>query len=120
VDLSADYERELKMGQFILIAQEAAATAAEAAKNLTGWDIAPWTGLGLVALILRWLLYTHLPAKDKQIDDLVTAYNVRQDQKDTAHAQALKESRVDFKESLDKVVSHCAEEMEKLTSRFVK
>lgn len=104
------------MGQFSLMAQE----AAQGLDSVIPGGVAPWTGLGLLGLVMYWLLYVHLPSKDKQISEIVTTYNDRADRKDAMHNEALTESRQDFKQSLDKVVEHCAEEMEKVMARLGK
>ncbi len=46
------------------------------ADTLTGGAIpggAGWVGAGLLGLVLSWLLLVHLPAKDKQITEMVKA-----------------------------------------------
>jgi hypothetical protein len=113
------------LGQVLLIAEEVAKAP------VSGLDVAGWTGTTLLGGVLWWLLYNHLPAKDKQISDLVavqnkvvsdlvTTTNDRQDKKDESHAKSLTDTRTDFKQCLDKVVAHCSEEMEKLTSKLIK
>jgi single-stranded DNA-specific DHH superfamily exonuclease len=91
-----------------------------------------WTGTGLLGAILAWLFFRHLPAKDKQISDLVETRDrmVRELTADhraniveltASHRASLadlatravaqdQERRKDFREALDVVVSHCERE----------
>jgi hypothetical protein len=93
---------------------------------------AGWVGAGLLGLVLAWLLFIHLPAKDKQlavlienkdrqIADLVTSrdmfvreltHNFRDAMQVASIAAALqdKERRDDYKASLATVVNHCEKE----------
>lgn len=90
-----------------------------------------WVSTGLVGGILGWLLYVHLPAKDKQILGLVES----RDQlvsKLTAEFRASlesllsqdkdkdKELRDDFKVSLQKVTDHAEREIEVIVSEIKK
>lgn len=36
---------------------------------------AGWVGAGLLGLVLSWLLFVHLPAKDKQLKEMIGDYN---------------------------------------------
>lgn len=50
-----------------------------------------WFGAGLLGLVLAWLLFKHLPAKDQQIKDLVDDKDARLDEqrKEFATGQSL-------------------------------
>lgn len=92
---------------------------------------AAWASGGaatLLGLILFWLAYYHLPAKDKQlvefvqakdkhITEVVNTFDNRVAAKDASILKLVdttivncNEQRADFAASLDKVVNHCAEE----------
>ena len=106
-----------------------------------------WVGAGLLGLILAWLLFVHLPAKDKQlkeiieikdgqirviieakdalatakdgqIREMVASRDVLVQTLQTAGVAAAKESRTDYKESLKAVVDHCQVEMASLVGEF--
>ena len=64
---------------------------------------AGWVGAGLLGLVLSWLLWVHLPAKDKLIKDMLDTHYTRQDAA-MAH----------FSESLKEVTGHCEQEMSML------
>ena len=82
---------------------------------------AGWAGAGLLGLVLGWLLFVHLPAKDKQIAALIESrdafvrelnHNFRDSMQAAAMASAVqdKERRDDYKASLATVVAHCEKE----------
>jgi gas vesicle protein len=101
---------------------------------------AGWVGAGLLGLVLGWLMFIHLPAKDKQLKELIDVKDKQIkdliDDKDKALTEIVKakddrikevmdakDSRMhrlseDFRGALDKVVEHCKEESEKLAERF--
>lgn len=79
---------------------------------------AGWLGAGLLGLVLGWLLLLHLPAKDKQIKDLLDASNTRLDTLIDKHNAAMERAQILFRESLDTVVEHCEKEMAKLTAEI--
>ena len=81
-----------------------------------------WIGSGLLGSVLAWLLFVHLPNKDKQIlgliesrDKLVEKLTVdfRQSLNDIVNKTEAKdkERSEDFKQSLQKVVDHCEKEV---------
>lgn len=82
---------------------------------------AGWVGAGLLGAVLAWLMFVHLPAKDKQFEKLTTSNQERCDAQDKAHdvrvvakdsfyAEMLRQQRSDYKSSLDTVVEHCKTE----------
>lgn len=82
---------------------------------------AGWIGAGLLGAVLWWLLFKHLPAKDKQIADLIDRQdafvreltnNFRDAMQAAAAVSAAqdKERRDDYKSSLATVVAHCEKE----------
>ena len=61
-----------------------------------------WIGAGLLGAVLSWLMLVHLPAKDKQIREIMASHN-----------ESTRLLAADFKISLDAVVKHCADENDK-------
>ena len=80
--------------QLLLVAQQAEA--------LTGTS--GWAGAGLLGLVLSWVFLVHLPAKDKQLRDMLTDSRL-----DMAQARA------DFRAALDRVTEHCEQELKIMT-----
>jgi DNA anti-recombination protein RmuC len=90
---------------------------------------AGWVGAGLLGLVLGWLMFIHLPAKDKQLqavidnkdkvlNDLIQAKDSRIKEVMEVKDQRIQQLSTDFRAALDKVVDHCQEEAEKLAQRF--
>lgn len=101
------------MDLFILLAQ----TATDPFSGGAGW-----VGTGLLGSVLGWLLFVHLPGKDKQILGLIESRdklvhdlteNFRQSLKEFYDKTDIrdKERCEDFKQSLQKVVDHCEKEL---------
>jgi hypothetical protein len=83
---------------------------------------AGWVGTGLLGSVLGWLLFVHLPNKDKQIlgliesrdklvEKLTADFRVSLDTLLDKESRKDKELRDDFKQSLQKVVDHCEKEV---------
>ena len=83
---------------------------------------AGWVGASLLGLVLSWLLFKHLPEKDKQIasfvekkDDMLkhvaNSFSERIKGVAEQHTTAVKEMNAAHKEALDRVVRHCEQEM---------
>ena len=83
---------------------------------------AGWVGTGLLGSVLGWLLFVHLPNKDKQILGLVESRDKLVEKITSDFRTSLdnlvdkgsakdKELRDDFKQSLQKVVDHCEKEV---------
>lgn len=66
---------------------------------------AGWVGTGLLGAVLGWLLFWHLPAKDKQITDMIDKNDAR-----------LEATRTAYQKSLDSVVAHCEAEVSSITT----
>lgn len=101
---------------------------------------AGWVGAGLLGCVLCWLLFIHLPAKDKQLKEFIESKDAVAERlyvsKDAAakelaeiHAEQMtalviirdatdKEKREDFKESLLLITSHCKDEMAAMSSTW--
>jgi hypothetical protein len=83
---------------------------------------AGWVGTGLLGSVLGWLLFVHLPNKDKQIlgliesrdrlvEKLTADFRTSLDSFVDKESNKDKERREDFKQSLQKVVDHCEKEV---------
>lgn len=116
---------------YLIVAQVAPAIAQGASVDPISGG-AGWVGAGLLGLVLAWLLFIHLPAKDKQLAGLIESkdkqladlvdsrdsfvreltHNFRDAMQAAAVAAAVqdKERRDDYKASLATVVSHCEKE----------
>ena len=81
---------------------------------LGGSGLSGWAGAGTLGLVLSWLLFVHLPAKDKQLRDLMDTYNTRADASLDKFTVALENAEKTFNDSLNKIVEHCEKESEKL------
>jgi hypothetical protein len=88
----------------------------------TGTTLAPWATTGLAGLILLWLFFKHLPAKDSQLNGLlesrdrmvtevISSRDNTIDKIITRGDNINRETREDFKLALDIVVKHCDEEI---------
>lgn len=93
-----------------------------------------WVGASLLGGVLSWLMWVHLPAKDKQLSQLldakdkqmsemVTARNALatelaakvaeiSSQQRTEFSEAIAQQRADFRESLKTIIDHCQRETE--------
>lgn len=94
-----------------LVAPLPAVLLAQAADPISGG--AGWVGAGLLGSVLAWLLFIHLPRKDKQIDDLTEKFYARHAKKDEQidkliqdHLVIEREQRAEYKESLEILVAH--------------
>jgi hypothetical protein len=75
-------------------------------------DGSGWIGLGMLGPVLAWLFFWHLPAKDKQIADLVKAAaderertQKAQDDKEELDRQARHESNNTFQAALATIIN---------------
>jgi hypothetical protein len=80
-----------------------------------------WVGTGLLGSVLGWLLFLHLPNKDKQIAGLIESRDAAMKALAADYRASLmdltnrfietdKERRDDYKQSLQVVVNHCEKE----------
>jgi hypothetical protein len=91
-----------------------------------------WVGTGLLGGVLGWLLFVHLPSKDKQISSLIADRDRAMQEKDERHdvhtraitdqfnttmaaivvryTEAERDRRGDFQASLTMIVNHCEKE----------
>ena len=79
---------------------------------------AGWAGAGLLGLVLGWLLLVHIPAKDKQIKDLIKDFTDQLKLSNDAHEVLEKENRTLYMASLKTVTDHCKEEMDRVISIY--
>lgn len=84
------------------------------AQDLSALGGSGWAGAGLLGLVLLWLLMWHLPAKDKQLKELIERHDATTTALVDKHAAAMaaeiarcdagrKEAREDFRQSLETV-----------------
>ena len=59
---------------------------------------AGWAGAGLLGAVLAWLLFIHLPSKDKQIRELIVEHNGTVKVVAEEHSAAMREVTKTFKE----------------------
>ena len=81
---------------------------------------AGWVGAGLLGLVLGWLLLVHLPSKDKQQRDLIDTFHQRSDRIATLNATESAAQREAFQGAMDKVVTHCSDEMATIREVFLR
>jgi hypothetical protein len=79
---------------------------------------AGWVGTGLLGAVMSWLLFVHLPGKDKQLTVLMAA-------KDEIAETILKQQWANFERmeigyhnDLKMVAEHCKQELEAITRQF--
>lgn len=73
-----------------------------------------WVGTGLLGTVLGWLLLVHLPAKDKQLKELLEAQAEERKAKELADVAAAEK----YKAALDLIVQHCKEDSERIIHAF--
>jgi hypothetical protein len=76
---------------------------------------AGWVGASLLGLVLYWLAFHHLPAKDKFLKDLIDGHAGQITNLITAHDAKTKADRADYHASLDRVTTHCEKELATIT-----
>lgn len=88
-----------------------------------------WVGTGLLGAVLSWLLFVHLPAKDKQLKELVDSQDVQLkellDAKDKMVEAIWKQQWVNlermesgYRSDLKLVAEHCKTELETVIYQF--
>jgi hypothetical protein len=88
-----------------------------------GW--AGWVGAGLLGPVLGWLLFIYLPAKDKQLKEmiadkdalvtkLIQGYETRLDTVSNVYRGDTKEMRDSFERALQSVLGHCEKEFTRI------
>lgn len=61
---------------------------------------AGWAGVGLLGAILSWLLFIHLPGKDKQVRELIADCDKHNAEIVESFTLQLQQQRADFQEAL--------------------
>ena len=89
---------------------------AEAVDPISGG--AGWVGAGLLGAVLGWLMFVHLPSKDKQSKELIADNYGHVERLAAKYASDMTQTRSDFKDMLESVVTHCEREMQSVTLRF--
>lgn len=90
-----------------------------------------WLGAGLFGLVLAWLLLVHLPAKDKQLMDLIeskdAALKLQRDKfveeqkaERECHEAEQEKARAAFEKALDTITAHCKDETRQMIEVFTK
>lgn len=88
-----------------------------------------WVGAGLLGGVLAWLLFKHLPAKDAQLDKLITDHNSRIEVLNTNNAKQIevlvtgqreyvKEMVANFVEAIKELRMESRESLKIITERF--
>lgn len=67
---------------------------------------AGWVGAGLLGVVLAWLLFVHLPAKDKQLKELLEGKDKQIENILTRKWDMIKELTKDYKDDLKGVNEH--------------
>jgi PAS domain S-box-containing protein len=66
---------------------------------------------GVLVVVLWWLLWVHLPAKDKYIKDMMDGKDAQITKLIDSKDALSKELASEFKQSMAQVVAHCADEL---------
>lgn len=77
-----------------------------------------WTGAGLLGLVLAWLLFVHLPAKDKLLKEYISAKDTQLDFLIKTQWEKLEKLSSDFKQDLQVVTTHCQKELDQTLANF--
>jgi hypothetical protein len=62
--------------------------------------ISSWFGTSLLGGVLYWLLFHYLPAKDRQMAEILLAERTASAEERAVHAESRKESRAEFLQAL--------------------
>ena len=79
---------------------------------------AGWIGAGLLGAVLAWLMFVHLPGKDKLIRELQAESQTFVQRLMDRHDAAVKAQQELFAASLRNVTDHCSVELDRITTRF--
>ena len=79
---------------------------------------AGWVGAGLLGAILGWLLFVHLPAKDKLVRDLIKDCDVHNDEVVKQFVAQIAQQRADFQEALRFVMGQSERHIAVLAEAF--
>lgn len=76
---------------------------------------AGWVGAGLLGAVLAWLCFIHLPAKDKQLKDHLTAKDETLKMQEDQSWERLEKMSTVFEATMQRITDHCKEELKTLT-----
>ncbi len=76
---------------------------------------AGWVGAGLLGLVLGWLLLVHLPAKDKQLKELLDSKDKQMTSVLDRKWEMIQKLSTDYKEGIKDVTSHCQQEISEMS-----
>ncbi len=79
---------------------------------------AGWVGTGLLGSVLAWLLFVHLPAKDKQLKEFMEAKDKAVDSMLQGQWANLQRMELGYRNDLKVVAEHCKQELESVTYQF--
>ena len=79
---------------------------------------AGWVGAGLLGLVLGWLLLVHLPAKDKQLQQLLDGKDKQMQSILDRKWEMIQKMSADYKESIREVAAHCQQEMSEMSKSW--
>lgn len=71
-----------------------------------------WVGTGLLGAVLSWLMFVHLPAKDKQAKELADTHSQRLDTLGAYHVKAVETVIAGQEVQLNRILDHCRTELE--------
>jgi hypothetical protein len=74
-----------------------------------------WVGAGLLGGVLAWLLFIHLPAKDKQLREVLDAKDKQITDLLDKERDSVKLLTREYREGLKDVAAHCEAEISSLT-----
>ncbi len=77
---------------------------------------AGWVGAGLLGGVLAWLLFIHLPGKDKQLKDFIDGKDKQVADLHQRNWEMIQQLTKDYKDGMKEVALHCEEEMRNLTT----
>ena len=86
--------------------------------QLTPHDPAAWSGwsaVGVLVLVLSWLMFRYLPAKDQQSEDAQRRSDDLIREVVDRHTAEQREQRDAFTQALDRLASHCEGELLAIT-----
>jgi phage host-nuclease inhibitor protein Gam len=98
----------------LLLLAQVATTPSEILGGTAGW-----TTSGLLAMVLYWLAFHYLPAKDKFIKELIEAHAKQMGEMMVTNGERSKADRADFQNALDRVTTHCEKELSTITAGMV-
>lgn len=78
---------------------------------------AGWVGAGLLSLVLGWLLFRHLPEKDRLILLIIDSRDKMMSDLHNRHSEVIKSLGASITTAVERVTSHCKEELEVIVAK---